>query len=131
VSPAERSKAVRICNLGLAAHEKPLLDDRTTYDSAVEIRAEIDVAVRWAASRRIIAVVIEFGDRGAGAAQHLRAAWRCAVGTALETRSFGWTGLALGGESDVGGELSRSSGFDRLVGGSVGLCNRKSALGNQ
>lgn len=131
VSPAERSKAICICDRALAAYEKPLLDCTMKYDSADEIRAEIDVTARWAASHLIIPVVTEFGGCGAVTARHLRSAWRCAVCTGLETRSFGWTALALGGASDMCGKFSRDCGSDRLVDGIRGLCDVKSALGRQ
>jgi len=126
--PAERGNASAVRDRALAAYEKPLSDYMAAQGRADAIRAEIDVAARWAASHNVPLVVTEFGVYGAVAPRASRAAWLRDVRRALEARSIGWTVWEYRGGFGIDGELGRGCGADTPVSGALGLCEPKASV---
>ena len=127
VYPAERGNAAGVRDRALAAYEKPLSNYMAAYGSANSIRAEIEVAARWAASHNVPLVVTEFGVYGAVAPRDSRAAWLRDDRRALEAHSIGWTVWEYRGGFGIDGELARGCDVDSSITSALGLCAAKGA----
>ena len=128
VYPAEPGNAGAVHDRARAAYDKPLTDYLASNASSNAIRAEIDVAARWAASHDVHLMVTEFGVYGAVAPPSSRAAWLRDVRTALEARSIGWTVWEYRGGFGIDGDLGRGCSSDQTVGRALGLCQSSNAL---
>jgi hypothetical protein len=126
--PAEPGNAASVRDRALAAYEKQLADYSTDYASTDAIRAEIDVAARWAASHDVHLIVTEFGVYGAAAPRNSRAAWLRDVRKALEARSIGWTVWEYRGGFGIEDDLGRGCGSAQAIGSALGLCGSSSPL---
>ena len=129
--PAEPGNAAAVRDRAVAADAKPLTNYMASYGNTDAIRAEIDVAARWAASHDVHLVATEFGVYGAAAPQSSRVAWLRDVRMALEAHSVGWTVWEYRGGFGIDGDLGRGCGTAQSVGSALGLCQSSNAQNRQ